>query len=101
MIRVDGTPSKDTGRPSRLILAIFRHSLGFAVSVVEFNLLSAILARSGRDAAFIFRMTWLRWTFTVISLMPTYTTRSTSLSRSPHCRASSGGPYRDFTSLAL
>jgi hypothetical protein len=32
--------------------------------------LSAIRAKSGREAAFIFRMTWPRWTLTVISLMP-------------------------------
>jgi hypothetical protein len=36
---------------------------------VKFNL-SASRARSGREAAAIFRMTWPRWTFTVISLMP-------------------------------
>jgi hypothetical protein len=38
-------------------------------SAVKFSL-SAIRAKSGSEAAFIFRMTWPRWTFTVISLMP-------------------------------
>jgi hypothetical protein len=32
--------------------------------------LPAMRANSGREAAFIFRMTWPRWTFTVISLLP-------------------------------
>jgi hypothetical protein len=32
--------------------------------------LSAIRAKSGSEDAFIFRITWPRWTFTVISLIP-------------------------------
>src|SRR5215472_11149575 len=43
--------------------------------------LSAIRARSGSDAAFIFRMTWPRCTFTVISLMPTQLLRTDHLVR--------------------
>jgi hypothetical protein len=35
--------------------------------------LSTIRAKSGSEVAFIFRMTWPRWTFTVIALMPTST----------------------------
>jgi hypothetical protein len=30
----------------------------------------AIRAKSGKETAFTFRMTWPRWTFTVISLIP-------------------------------
>ena len=43
--------------------------LGFLAGIPIFP---AILTSSGKESAPILRMSWLRWTFTVVSLVPSW-----------------------------
>src|ERR1700676_1379778 len=60
----------DQGGAQRRFIYPRRLSYGNLDFVGEIPIFSAILTKSGKESAPIFRMSWARWTLAVVSLVP-------------------------------